>query len=174
MTTMIDRFRNWYDHERDCNAKTLTMLNSVTANKRATPEFQRALNLMAHLVLARRMWLYRLGHWPGEEGWDSEGTKLEDLPGMVAVTEKAWVKYMSGLDDAGLAKPLEWEGNDGQYRRWPVELILTQVSGHAWYHRGQIVELVRQLGGETTSTDYIFWNRPEIIAPPVGAPASGS
>jgi uncharacterized damage-inducible protein DinB len=171
MKTMIERFRNWYDHERDCNAKILAMLSSVPEDKRATPEFQLALDLVAHLMLARRMWLYRLGHWtapPG--GWDSTGTNLEDLPAMVAETETAWVDYLQRIDDVELQRLLTWTplGNIAKRWHWPIELILTQVSGHAWYHRGQIVELVRLLGGQTTSTDYIFWNRPEELPPDEG------
>jgi uncharacterized damage-inducible protein DinB len=37
------------------------------------------------------------------------------------------------------------------------------VFGHAWYHRGQIAMLVKDLGGETVDTDYIFWNRPTVL-----------
>jgi uncharacterized damage-inducible protein DinB len=50
-------------------------------------------------------------------------------------------------------------------RRWPLVDLLTQVFGHAWYHRGQIAMLVKDLGGETVDTDYIFWNRPTILDP---------
>ena len=30
--------------------------------------------------------------------------------------------------------------------------------GHAFYHRGQIVMLVAELGGDTVDTDYLFWS----------------
>jgi uncharacterized damage-inducible protein DinB len=35
--------------------------------------------------------------------------------------------------------------------------MLTQVFGHAWYHRGQIASLVAELGGKAVDTDFIFW-----------------
>ncbi|MGC3966918.1 MAG: hypothetical protein QM775_05970 [Pirellulales bacterium] len=43
-----------------------------------------------------------------------------------------------------------------------MEGTLTQVFGHAWYHRGQIAQLVAMLGGKAVDTDYILWcrNRP--------------
>ncbi len=166
MKTLSDRFRNWYDHERDCNAKILTMLNSVPESRRTEPEFRRALDLAAHLIMARRMWLHRIGEWKDNPGGWEKDVKLAELPQLIADTEKAWAAYLGRLDDTAIAKELVWKGWDDQYRRWPIELILTQVSGHAWYHRGQIVELVRILGGQTTSTDYIFWNRPAIIPDP--------
>ncbi|MBI5867109.1 MAG: DinB family protein [candidate division Zixibacteria bacterium] len=166
MNSMSDRFRHWYEHERDCNAKTLTMLDSVPAEKRSSPDFQRAVELMAHMVAARRMWLYRLGHGPQPPGgWSPQGVAFADLPGMLSAIEAAWVKYLQNLSDEDLARELEWPVSDGSRWRWPVEKILTQVSCHAWYHRGQIVVLVGALGGKTMSTDLIFWDRPAHLEP---------
>ena len=119
---------------------------------------------MAHLVAARRRWLHRLGHWPDAPGLFPEGTALPDLSPLVADTEAAWVAYLSRLDDSELARELEWETNDGHRYRWDVEGILTQVFGHAWYHRGQIAQLVAELGGKAVDTDYIFWCKLKPIA----------
>ena len=87
----------------------------------------------------------------------SNGNKLADLPLLVADTEAAWVAYLSRLDERELTRTLEWQAGDGRHYRWDVEGILTQVFGHAWYHRGQIAQLVALLGGKAVDTDYIFW-----------------
>ena len=55
---------------------------------------------------------------------------------------------------------------DGKRYRWDVEGILTQVSGHAWYHRGQIAQLVAALGGKAVDTDYILWCKLTPLDPP--------
>ncbi len=168
MPTMSDRFRDWYNHERDCNAKLLKMLESVPAERRNASEFQRALDLAGHLIKARQMWLYRLGGWPENPGgWDNAGRSLDEFPALFTAIERAWVDYLAKIEDAQIAVELTWKTTDGtQFWRWTVEKILYQVSCHAWYHRGQIVELVRLLGGKTESTDYIFWNRPEVVSGP--------
>lgn len=158
--TLSDRFRNWYDYERDCNAKCLTMLSSVPQERQDTPAFQKAVDRLAHLAAARRRWLSRLGHWKEPQELFPQGTKLSDLPAMLAATEEAWVQYLRGLDDAALARECEWQTDDGKRYRWAVEGILTQTFGHAWYHRGQIAQLVAGLGGKAIDTDYIFWSRP--------------
>jgi len=157
MKTFADRFRRWYEYERDCNAKSLQMLESVPAERRTAPEFQKAVDRLAHIVAARRRWLQRLGHTAQAAVAFPQGTKLIDLPAVMADTEAAWVAYLDRLDDRELARTLEWEANDGRRYRWDVEGILTQVFGHAWYHRGQIAQLVAQLGGKPVDTDYIFW-----------------
>ena len=70
----------------------------------------------------------------------------DDLPALVADTEAAWHDYLSRLDEAELSRSLEWEAADGRRYRWDVEGILTQVFGHAWYHRGQIALYLDMLG----------------------------
>jgi uncharacterized damage-inducible protein DinB len=157
MKTFADRFRRWYEYERDCNAKSLEMLASVPTERRSAPEFQKAVDRMAHLVAARRRWLQRLGHLADSPPLFSNGTKLADLSPLVADTEAAWVAYLSRLDERELARTIEWQAGDGRHYRWDVEGIVTQVFGHAWYHRGQIAQLVAQLGGKAVDTDYIFW-----------------
>ena len=146
MKSLADRFRQWYEYERDCNAKSLEMLASVPAERRSDAEFQKAVDRMAHLVAARRRWLHRLGHLREALGLFPPGTKLADLPVLVADTEAAWVAYLSRLDDRELGRTLEWQVADGRRYRWEVEGVLTQVFGHAWYHRGQIAQLVAMLG----------------------------
>jgi uncharacterized damage-inducible protein DinB len=134
------------------------MLASVPAERRSTPEFQKAVDRLAHLVAARRRWLYRLGHLPEAPATTfPQGTHLADLPALVADTETAWVAYLSRLDDRELSRTLEWQAPDGRRYRWDVEGVLTQVFGHAWYHRGQIAQLVAGLGGKAIDTDYILW-----------------
>jgi len=155
--TLADRFRTWYEYERDCNAQSLAMLDSVPADRRSTPEFQKAVDRMAHLVSARRRWLHRLGHWADAPPLFPNGTPLADLPAAVADTERAWVAYLERVDDRELARELEWVAGDGRRYRWTVEGILTQTFGHAWYHRGQIAQLVAALGGKAVDTDYILW-----------------
>src|SRR5215813_1325346 len=99
--SLPDRFRNWYAYERDCNAKTVTMLESVPQDARANPNFQRALDKMAHLIAARQIWLHRLGHWPeSPTTWEPLGTTLADLPVRLAAIEQAWTTYLANLDDA--------------------------------------------------------------------------
>ena len=163
MSSLVDRFRRWYDYERDCNAKSLAMLASVPADRRSAPEFQKAVDRMAHLVAARRRWLHRLGHLPDAPPAFPQGTRLEELPAQVADTEAGWVAYLERLDDRELARSLEWTMVDGRRYRWNVEGILTQTFGHAWYHRGQIAQLVGLLGGQPVDTDYILWCKPQVV-----------
>lgn len=160
MKTMIERFRRWYEHERDCNAKCIEMLNSVPVEKRSDPSFQRAVDKFAHLVAARQRWLTRMGYWQELPAIFPKGTALTDLPSMVAKTETAWVDFLGKLTEKDMDRQVEWVAVfDNKKYRWNLEGILTQVNGHHWYHRGQIGMLVADLGGKFVDTDYIFFEK---------------
>jgi uncharacterized damage-inducible protein DinB len=153
-----DRFRNWYAYERDCNAKTLAMLDSVPPGARANPNFQRAIDKFAHLIAARQVWLFRLGQWPERPAtFFPTGTTLADFPPRIKAIEEAWTTYLAKLDDATLLSEFSFTTSAGDRFRWNVLDLLTQVFGHAWYHRGQIATLVKDLGGKPVDTDYVYW-----------------
>lgn len=156
--TFADRLRRWYDYERDCNARCLEMLESVPTERRGDPQFQKAVDRLAHLVAARRRWLHRLGRLDHAPPIFPKGVAVADLPAQVADVEAAWVAYLAELDDASVDRVVLWQGPDGASYRWELGEILTQLFGHAWYHRGQIAQLVAVLGGTAIDTDYVFWS----------------
>jgi uncharacterized damage-inducible protein DinB len=163
MKTLADRFRQWYEYERDCNGKSLEMLTSVPDNARCMDDFRTAIEKLAHLVAARRRWLHRLGVYRELSSSIPTGVTLDALRHLVAETESAWVTYLIRLVDADLTQEIEWETMDGTRLRWEIESVLVQTFGHAWYHRGQIAMLVSKLGGRAVDTDYYFWSPPSII-----------
>lgn len=158
---LVDRYRLWYEYERDCNAKIVGMLRSVPRDQVDTKAYRRAVELFDHLLTARIIWLNRLGgctNKPGE--WFPKGATLDELVEKQEETEELWTRYLSQLTDEGLAQTFRYSVQDGRTFEWKLEHLLTQVFGHAWYHRGQIALLIDQIGGVTPDTDFIFWNPP--------------
>jgi uncharacterized damage-inducible protein DinB len=157
MLSLADRFRLWFEHERDCNAKSLEMINSVPAENRQSADYQKALDRMGHIVAARRRWIFRLAGTPDVESIFPTVTGLDELRKDTAEMERMWLEYLIGLDDVELERELEWVAINGNRYRYHAEGVLTQLFGHAYYHRGQIAQLVGSLGGKPENTDYIYW-----------------
>jgi uncharacterized damage-inducible protein DinB len=153
----LDRHRQLYDYERDCNAKLLTMIESVPEPQRTDARFQQAVNLAAHLAVCRENWL----SWMNDEGlpvlpWFEADADLSALRLRFAALEERWVTYLAALTDDGLERVFTFAEGGGEWR-WYVEGQIIQLTGHASYHRGQIALLVDQLGGTTVNTDYADW-----------------
>ncbi|HEY2954816.1 MAG TPA: DinB family protein [Candidatus Eisenbacteria bacterium] len=161
-------YRRWFDYERDSHARVLAALAAVPPDRRSAPEFQRALTLLAHVVVARRLWLFRLGaarEGPGPGDFFPEDLTLPEVAGRLEAMEAVWTSYLAGLDDAAVARPFEYRTFEGEWFRLPVADILTQLYGHSLYHRGQIALLLRAGGFEPATTDFVFWAREKIEEP---------
>ena len=160
--SLIARYRRWFDYEKDSHRKTLDSLKAVSDEQRESEEFRKAIYLMGHIVAARRMWLFRFGVveenvelFPGE-------TRLDELTAQIAEMELLWSQYLSQLNDAELARVLDYQSYEGPRFRNTIEEILTQLFGHSWYHRVQIAQLVRSIGAEPAVTDFVFWAREPV------------
>ena len=155
-----DAFRRLFDFEKDAHAKTLASLFAVPEEKRASPEFRKAVDVMAHVVGARWLWLSRLGGTSERPlKFFSKEFPLVDLPSSVVEMETAWSRYLGGLNDAELSRAVEWGAAEGPRFTNAVEDLLTQLFGHSAYHRGQIALLLRQIDCKPAVTEFVYWAR---------------
>jgi uncharacterized damage-inducible protein DinB len=157
---LSDHFRRLFEYEQHSHAKVLAALQGVPAEQRGTSQFQRALDLLAHIVAARRLWLERLGVAPAPAGGlEPKGVELAELPGRLSEMHELWSRYLAGIHDADVARPFEYQSLDAGRFRNTLGEVLTQLHGHSLYHRGQIARELRALDCAPPITDFIFWAR---------------
>lgn len=157
-----DRYRRWFEYEKDSHQKVLASLNAVRGELRTAGPFQKAIDLMAHITAARRMWLFRFGVSKEPAELFPQNVELDDLPRLVASMQTAWSDYLDKLEDTELARVFEYQSYEGDRFRNTIEDILTQLFGHSLYHRGQIAMILRSIGAEPAVTDYVYWTREPI------------
>jgi uncharacterized damage-inducible protein DinB len=163
---LADQYRRWFEYERDSHRKVLQSLLAVPLDRRVSDTFQKSIDLMAHVIAARWLWLFRLGaaaSAPAE--LFPRNVPLDELASRFEEMEKAWAAYLSPLTDAGIARAFEYRSLDGGWYRNTVQDIFAQLFGHSSYHRGQVAALVRSLNCEPAVTDFLFWTREAIPAP---------
>ncbi len=157
---MLQRFNRWYHYEIEMHAAVLESVETIGERGRAEGLHQRCLELLAHILVARRFWLHRLGatdEVPANffpSGMTSEELRMESVD-----VARVWHDYLTNLTEEDLSKSVEYTSTEGPRFRSTVEDTLTQLFGHSWYHRGQIAALVRAGGGTPAETDFVFWAR---------------
>jgi uncharacterized damage-inducible protein DinB len=157
---MADRFREWFAYEQDAHARVVRSLESVPADRRDSAEYHKAVGWLAHLAMARRIWLERLGVIPPKAGtMFPDKAELALIVADLHSVQELWSHYLASLTDNELERTIEYKSLDAGRFRNRLEDILTQLFGHSSYHRGQIATLVRAAGGEPAATDYIYWCR---------------
>ena len=142
----------------------------LDAVERLTPEqlhadlggsFPSVRDTLAHMYGAEAVWYAR---WQGE----SPPSLPDPAPyADVASLRRAWVDlerklrpWVERLGDAGVARPVEYRGFNGQLQAQPFSHMLQHLVNHGSYHRGQITTLTRQLKvAPPPSTDLIAFYR---------------
>jgi uncharacterized damage-inducible protein DinB len=160
---LADRFRKWFEYEKDAHAKVVKSLESVPTDRRGSPEYRKAIAILAHIAAARRIWLGRFGVIPLSPGsMFPEDPELAEVSDRLGQIHALWTNYLAGMTDAELARTFDYQSLDAGRFRNTIEDILAQLFGHSAYHRGQIASLVRAAGGEPAATDYIYWCREPV------------
>jgi len=136
----------------------LEMVASVTFEAKNDSRYRQILTLAAHIAACRLNWLDRMaGEGLGQVPWWEDDVEESTLAGRYVSVNEKWRGYLADLDDELAEKDFTFPLADGRSYRWNIEGQLKQLVGHGNYHRGQVVLLVDQLGGETEDTDYLYW-----------------
>ena len=65
--------------------------------------------------------------------------------------------FITSLDDDELAKPIVIRTRGGIETVQQLCDTMLHVVNHSSYHRGQVTNLVRQVGGTPKATDYFYY-----------------
>jgi len=89
---------------------------------------------------------------------------LDECEGLSRDNVSSYNDLVSGLTPALLQKSITYKNSAGDQFTSTIEDILTHVTMHGAYHRGQIAASIRASGDTPAPTDYIAFVR--------GAPAA--
>jgi uncharacterized damage-inducible protein DinB len=132
----------------------------ATANslKDIEKQDERLTELLSHIVAAQKRWLNRALKREILVGlWDKH-TVQECISRSISVTAE-WVTLLESFTDKDLDKRIEYTNTKGEKYLNTVRDIITHVINHSTYHRAQIAQKVRALGGKPAVTDYIVYQR---------------
>jgi uncharacterized damage-inducible protein DinB len=120
-------------------------------------------DLYAHILGAEHVWLSRIiGTAPKFAVWPT--LTLKECEQLAAENGAAYQKLASDLTKEATERAITYRNSAGDEYTSTLEDILTHVSLHGAYHRGQIAASVRAAGDTPIATDYIAFAR--------GAPAA--
>ena len=87
------------------------------------------------------------------------GSMLDLVNGLIQQS-KQWEEWVCNASDLLLDHVFQYYNNKKEHFKMPVYQMLHHVFNHGTYHRGQLVNMLRQLGVEKIpQTDFSFWSR---------------
>lgn len=118
----------------------------------------RAVAVMGHILSAQQVWFGRIINEPAFVSiW--EDTPVSWLNETAERQHRQVVRYLTGLAEPDLVRSIDYVNSQGEAYQNTLLDILTHMSHHAAYHRGQVTQLISPLLPEAPLTDFIVWVR---------------
>ena len=115
---------------------------------------------IVHTMWAEGIWLYHRIQDKERPEWTAK-----DYPNLAAVrqhwalVENNWRSYIATLMEAELDRVIEVKRGTGEIHYRSVAEIMMHVVNHGTDHRGQILRIIHDFGGETFGQDMIVYFR---------------
>jgi uncharacterized damage-inducible protein DinB len=130
---------------------------------RQGPPPARSLKWMGHIVGAEHLWLARLRQEPAPlPVWPD--LPVEQCAAYLGKLSGRWHEYLADAGSGRLTERVTYTNSKGEEWTSAVEDILTHVTIHSAYHRGQIASDLRAAGQIPAYTDFIHAVRQGFIA----------
>ena len=85
---------------------------------------------------------------------------MQELSGSLLQQSKLWEEWVSSASDLSLEHVFQYYNNKKEHFKMPVYQMIHHVFNHGTYHRGQLVNILRQLGVQKVpATDFVIWMR---------------
>ncbi len=119
---------------------------------------ERAVLLTSHILNAQMVWFTRVTNDHLILGvWDS--LPVSWLKETADLSYKKWESYVMDLEEGDFGTIIKYQNTKGEHYETPIGDILTHLSHHAAYHRGQVIEALKPVLRPLPATDYILWSR---------------
>lgn len=85
---------------------------------------------------------------------------MKELAGELLQQSRRWEEWVSNTSELMLEHVFHYQTFTGEQFKQPTWQVVMHVINHSTYHRGQLINMLRQLGVEKLpATDFILWAR---------------
>ena len=146
------------------NQLLLDVINQLPEEKQkqeVPSSFRSLYTTLLHMLDAESIWWQRMKlqeriQRPSE---NFNGTAKE-LGSILLHQNKQWNEWIVAANDHQLQHVFQYQNSKREQFKQPIYQMLLHVFNHGTYHRGQLVNILRQIGVEKIpGTDFIYWSR---------------
>ncbi len=120
---------------------------------------EKALSLMSHIINAQKIWLCRITGTAYNANSVWQTLLKSEISEALNNSAAALTEYTGSLSENDTDKIIEYTNTKGESFRSPLKDILSHLSLHSAYHRGQIILLIKPGVKVLPNTDYINYSR---------------
>jgi uncharacterized damage-inducible protein DinB len=144
--------------------KIIDVILSLSGEKQIAEvpsSFNSLYKTVLHMLDAESIWWQRMKmeeriSVPSE---NFKGT-MRELATTLSQQSKQWEEWVTGTPESSLDHVFHYYNKKKEHFKMPIYQMLHHVFNHGTYHRGQLINMLRQLGvDKLPSTDFIVWSR---------------
>ena len=85
---------------------------------------------------------------------------MKELGNNLLHQNRMWYEWINNANEHQLQHVFQYQNTKREQFKQPIYQMLVHVFNHGTYHRGQLINMLRQLGVEKIPrTDFIDWSR---------------
>jgi uncharacterized damage-inducible protein DinB len=85
---------------------------------------------------------------------------IKDIVNGLMKQSRQWEEWINNASDMMLEHVFQYQNSRKEHFKQPIYQMVLHVFNHGTYHRGQLINMLRQLGIEKIpQTDFIAWCR---------------
>lgn len=157
---MTDSLASLVDYMRWADRRIVAACRDLTAEqftREIGGSFPSVHATLAHIAGAAEVWAARMeGRTPDRVPGAAEIPDLEDaarrLEAAAAVAERTCAEWSAAPD-----APFSYRNTRGVATTIPRWAVIRHLVNHSTYHRGQIANMLRQMGVQPPATDLFIW-----------------
>jgi uncharacterized damage-inducible protein DinB len=120
---------------------------------------EKPVQLMAHLLAARQIWLARCKAEPAIGGALWPDWKADTFAKIIEENSKGWINFLDKCTPADFDKMISYKNSKGESFENKLSDVLAHVINHGTHHRAQAGQYLKSGGVDLPFTDYIFYIR---------------
>lgn len=139
----------------------ILVLPEEKQNAEVASSFNSLYNTVLHMWNAESIWWQRM-KLQEHILVPSENFKgnMKDLSNELLNQNRQWQEWINNATDMALDHVFQYQNSKKEQFKQPIYQMLLHVFNHGTYHRGQLINMLRQLGVEKLpATDFIVYSR---------------
>jgi uncharacterized damage-inducible protein DinB len=162
--TMKELLRQFAMYNIWANQKIAELILSLPEEKQKQElpsSFKSLYSTVLHMWDAESIWWQRMKLHeriivPSE---NFKGT-MQDVSNGLLQQNHQWLDWVNNATDIALEHVFQYQNTKKEQFKQPIYQMILHVFNHGTYHRGQLINMLRQLGIEKLpQTDFIVWSR---------------
>ena len=150
---MKKHFRNLMEYNSWANERLFYAMEDHDVEDR------RMLDILGHIISTQIIWLLRIKGLPTSPFPLWESYNKVEIHSMLEESSRNWTNYMNEHKMDTFEEMIFYTDTKGKKRESTIRQIISQVLIHSSHHRGQLCLMLRDLGFDPPSLDYIAFSR---------------